>query len=308
MMATVNLITTPLAVHNLHGPDNSVNRRHQSITALLNAAKGGLGGFNELNKKDWRFLKAEAAERSLRVSIVGLNGVVWDPKIFKVGKPRVKKIMKGGHVGADGVATKKKGDDDRRVGPNRYCLYYPCEVIVFRLDFELDATHLMARAFTAHRWRIPLFRRSIISLAAGVLEENGLLFGDMNTGDYINLPGVSEVPVPVPPDMGNRRLTQILRWGSHIFVSGVKTVNTSSDHHLLAGKVVFYRLPQKKIGSVPKPNASNLPHPGHAGVRWRHYGSPVNNPWLDRSAKFKRRRRRLWNRIVKWRAAYRRRL
>lgn len=314
-MSPAALVNTPIVLHNLHGPDKNVGHRHNTITAFLNAVKGGIGGFNELNAKDAAWFRDEVAERRLRFYRHGQIGAVWDPTVFALaGKPRVRKIMQGGHVGADGT---RQGPDNRRVGPNRYGVYVPLTVIVVDFDFEFDVTHLMARSFTAHRWRIPLFRRSVNELADGVLSENGILVGDMNSPRALNLPGVADVAVRAPATMGRQHYDQILRWGQHIFVHGVKAVNTPSDHHMLKGLITFYRDPQDHLiapPTTPTPNAprpsGSLPKPGTSGVRWRRYGAPVRHPWAKKykTKRFKRRRPRLSRRIERWKAAYRRRL
>lgn len=312
-MTEVNLVQAPLVIHNLHGPDPSATNRHKTILAFLKAADGGLGGFNELRTADRTFIRNEAAARKMRIFIAGEDGMVWDPTKFSNGKARIKKIMTGGHVGADGVATAKKGDDDRRVGPNRYGIYLPLRVIALGLDIEFDVTHTMARSFTKNKWRLPLFKRSIVSLGAGVQEEEGIMVGDMNSPAYINLPGVADVPVPTPPSMGRARYDQILKWGKHILVSSVRSVNTPSDHHMIVATVTFYRSaksPQPPTTKPTSPHATKptLPKPGNSGVSWRKYGSPVAHPWAKRSASWKKRHRTTWAKIVKWQAAYRRRL
>lgn len=237
-------VQAPIVVHNLHGgPEKDKKRRRRTIRMFLHAAKHGVGGFNELAKRDRRYIKAEAAKRGLRIFIYGDNGVVWDPALLEARKPRIKKIMTGGHVGADGVATAKKGDDDRRVGPNRYAIYIPFKVIAHGLTFEFVVTHAMAKSFTTARWRIRLFRKSIRSLADDIRKASGLLVGDLNSKEYVNLPDVLDVPVHTPPTFGKSRYDQILRWGPDIAVSKVNAVETPSDHDMLVGTVTFYRGP-----------------------------------------------------------------
>lgn len=307
-MSQPTLIQTKLAVSNLHGPDKNQGRRHKTIEMFFDAVKGGIGGVNELNPKDRAFFKAAAARHGMNVQIVGLNAIAWNPRVYKVSKPRIKKIMQGGHVGADGVHTAKPGDDDRRVGPNRYGIYFDVTVIVFGFTFEFDITHTMARAFTKHKWRIPLFRKSIERLGDGVQRGDGIMVGDFNTNPPVNLPGVADVNVPAPPDMGRQHYTKILRWGQHIFVSSVKGVNTPSDHDMLIGLITIYKDARDSLGPAvnprPKPaSVSSLPKPGNGRINWKRYGAPVRHPW----ARIKRRNKRLRSRIIKWRAAYRRR-
>lgn len=243
----VKLVQAPLAVHNLHGgPEKSRWRRRRTIRNFLKASEGGLGSFNELNPRDRTYLKHKAACRGMMVFIHKSNGAVWDPELIKVKKKRVRKIMTGGHVGADGVATPRSGDDDRRVGPNRYALYLACQVLSIDLEFEWVITHLMARSFTSARWRQPLFRQSVASLAEGVRKPNGLLVGDMNSPDYIKLPDILETPEPTPPTFGRKRYDQILRWGPHIDVVNVTEVRTKSDHDMLTGIVKFHRNPRRR--------------------------------------------------------------
>jgi len=306
------LVNAPIAVENLHGPDKNVGHRHGSIIALLDAANGGIGGFNELNSKDKSFLTAEAKKRGLAVRSAGLNGMVFDPTKFSVGQPRIRKIMQGGHVGADGTSA---GPDNRRVGPNRYGLYWPVTVLALDFTFEFVVTHTMARAFTLHKWRQPLFWKSIRSLADGVLDEDGVMMGDFNTNQVVDLPGVADVNVPAPPDMGKQHYTKMMRWGKRIFISALKAVNTPSDHHMLKGTITLYREPQGHLTAppashVPTPKPSTLPQPGTRGVRWKKYGAPVAHPWASKykRPRFKKRRPVLAGKIARWKAAYRRRL
>jgi hypothetical protein len=304
----MDMLRIPLAVHNLHGPDPSTGRRRVSIREFLQKSHAGVGGFNELKKGDRSFFKAEAAKQGLRVYIAGFDGVVWDPSKLKAGRPRRRKIMQGGYVGLDEVATPKKGDDDRRLGPSAYAIYMPFTVNDFPLEFEFVVTHLMSMAFTRAKWRQPLFYRSVHRLADGVLDPNGLLVGDMNSIDYIDLPGVRDSPVPVPSDMGKKRYTQIIYWGNRLSVSKIQDINTPSDHDLLVGTLTLF----EKLSASPKPvkpsqPQSNLPKPG-TKAQWRKYGAPVRHPWVKRSNQWRRRHSRLWARIVKWRAAYYRRL
>lgn len=307
-------VQAPLVVHNLHGPQKNPKIRHATIESFLKAAKGGFGGFNELNPKDKRVIETRAAVYGLKIYIFGLNGAVWDPKVATAGKPRVKKIMQGGHVGADGVATPKKGDDDRRVGPSRFGIYITFTMVAFDLEWEFDVTHLVARWQTVARWRVNIANRSIVSLAQGVVDDDGILVGDMNSRFHINLPGLNEIPVKSAATMGKAIYDQVLKWGKHIYVSPMRAVNTGSDHHMLVGMITFYREARANFPAstpparpVPKPaNPTKLPKPGTPKVNWKKYGSPVAHPWANRSARFKR--RPLWTRIVKWQTAYRKRL
>jgi hypothetical protein len=308
-------VTTPIAVHNLHGPDKNVGHRHASILALLNASKGGIGAFNEFNKKDLVFIRSQAKALGLTVAIVGLNGLVYDRSKFWVGKPRVKKIMQGGHVGADGT---KAGPDNRRVGPNRYGIYFPVKVLEINFDFEFCVTHLMARAFTLHKWRQKLFWRSVASLGAGVLDRDGIMTGDFNTNPPVNIPNLGEVNVPVPADMGRQHYTKMMRWGKHIYIAPMKDVNTPSDHDLLKSTVTFYRTEQAHLvpaptspTPTPKPHeVVTLPKPGNSRVKWKKYGAPVRHPWAKKYTRpsFKKRRPRLYAKVARWKTAYRRRL
>lgn len=305
-MSLVNLINTPVVIHNLHGPDSSVDRRHRTIFSFLKAVEGGLGGFNELNSSDLAYLRDEATRLGLKVFRHGEDGVVWDPSIFTAGTARVKKIMTGGFVGADGIHTAYAGDDDRRVGPNRYAIYIPFEIKAVALKFEFVVTHTVAKAFTTEVWRLGLFRRSIASLGAGIQLDDGILVGDMNKPTAINLPHLMEVPVKTPASMGNAHYDQILRWGSHISVRNVSAVNTPSDHHMIVATASFYRAGVVSVPStVPK---VVLPKPGDSNVDWLKQGAPVRHPWAERSPRWKRRHKRLWARILKWQTAYRRRL
>jgi hypothetical protein len=243
----VNLVHAPIAVHNLHGgPEKSRWRRRRTIRTFLKASEGGLGSFNELNPADRMYLRQKAACRGLQTFIHKSNGAVWDPELIQVQKKRVRRIMRGGHVGADGVPTRRRGDDDRRVGPNRYALYLSCKILPIDFEFEWVITHLMARSFTKHRWRIPLFRKSVRELTEGIRRPNGILVGDMNSISYLKLPDVLETPERTPETFGNKRYDQILRWGPHIDVIRISEVRTKSDHDMLTGIVKFYRHPRRR--------------------------------------------------------------
>lgn len=236
-----NHVQLKFAVHNLHGVDRNRKRRRKTIRMFLNACSGGFGGFNELGRADHRYIKREARRRHLRIFIHGEDGAVWHPAALHVGKPRVKKIMTGGHVGADGVHTPQPGDDDRRVGPNRYAIYLPCVVTALNLHWELVVTHTMAKSFTSLRWRIPLFRKSIRRLAHGVHSSDGIMIGDMNSKAYIDLPDVLDVPVITPPSFSGKHYDQIIRWGLNINVIAVADESTPSDHDMITGIAVFHQ-------------------------------------------------------------------
>jgi hypothetical protein len=237
----------PIAVHNLHGGPEKIRwKRRRTIRSFLRSSEGGMGGFNELNPSDRGYLRREAASRGLKTFIHRSNGAVWDPEKIQIQKKRVRKIMTGGLVGADGESTPQHGDDDRRVGPNRYALYLSCKILAIELEFDWVITHLMARSFTKHRWRIPLFRRSVVSLADGIERPDGILQGDMNSKEYIKLPDVLETPEPTPPTFGNKRYDQFIRWGPHIDIVSISEVKTKSDHHMLTGIVKFYRRPRRR--------------------------------------------------------------
>lgn len=303
------LVQVPLVVHNLHGPDKNVDRRKRIITGFLNYAKGGIGGFNELNSKDYSFLVTEAKKRGLAVARYGQDGAVYNASVFAGAHLRVKKIMTGGHVGADGVATPNNPhDDDRRVGPNRYCLYFDFKIPAISFEGEFDVIHPVARAFTVNKWRLALFKRSIKEAASGVLHANGLIVGDTNSPPFIDLPGVAETPVPraKTKEMGN--YDQVLKWGNKVAVTGLHSVNDESDHPILLGTVTFYRNAPAGSPDLVKPAAPKLPQPGAAGVNWKKYGAPVAHPWAKRNATWERRHKALWAKITKWQTAYRRRL
>lgn len=245
-----DMIEAPFAFHNLHGGgEKNRGTRKRIIVSFLNSAKGGLGGFNELHPRDRLYMRRQAKARGLKVRFFGKNGAVWNPELLKLNDKRVKKIMTGGHVGADGVATARLGDDDRRVGPNRYALYLDFTVMVVGLNFEYVVTHLVAKSFTQHVWRRLIWRKSVRSLAAGTRQKDGVLSGDMNSPDYIDLPDRLEVPVKTPPTHGRRRYDQILRWGPHIDFEGMEVANTPSDHHKIVGRIKFFRKPRRRLAN-----------------------------------------------------------
>lgn len=239
-----NVEQAVLVGHNLHGGgEKDRNVRRLIIDKFLNASAGGLGGFNELHRGDRRYLKKQAKRRKMKVFYAGKDGAVWDASKFRLRKKRVKKIMTGGYVGADGSSTARRGDDDRRVGPNRYCIYLemlsPNSVI-----FEFDITHLIAKSFTSYPWRRFLFRSSVKSLASGIRAKNGVLFGDMNSKDYIDLPGIKETVEKTPPTLGKQRYDQFIHWGKQVEIAKVKDVETPSDHDMLLSIVKFYQSPR----------------------------------------------------------------
>jgi hypothetical protein len=271
---------------------------------FLRRATGGIGGFQELNPRDRDYLKSEAGRVGLRVYIYGTNGIVWAPRVLTCNRITPRRIMVGGNVGADGVATARRGDDDRRVGPHRYCLYGDFSpVSVPSWDFEFDNLHAMARTFTAHRWRLPLYLRSIRNAAEGVRLGDGLMVGDFNDPRYRDLPGVPDRAVVTPVTFGrNARYDQAREWGRVNVVDGsVRVERTGSDHLLLYGEVDLM------TSEKPSPPPVRLPRPGDSRVAWRKHGAPVRHPWAKRSARWVRRNRKTWARILRWRKAYLRR-
>ena len=235
-----------LTLHNLHGGgEPNRDRRKKIIIEFLNATRGGMGGFNELNRAERKFFKSEAKHRGLKTFIYHQDGAVWDPNRIKVRKKRVKKIMTGGFVGADGVSTARRGDDDRRVGPNRYAIYFDC-FSGNAVEFEFVVTHLMAKSFTQHTWRVRLLHRSIKSLSSGIRKKRGVLVGDMNSKEYIDLPGVKDTPEKTPPTHGPRRYDQMVRWGEGIDVVQIEGEETPSDHDMVKGILKLWRSPGRK--------------------------------------------------------------
>lgn len=311
-------LRVPWATHNVHGPDKNAEHRRKALRQWLNAIKGGYGGINELSSRDYAYLKHEAAIRGLDVHIYGQNAIGWAPHVIHMTDVRSRKIMTGGNVGADGVATSKKGDDDRRVGPSRYCMYGQCTPVAFRFEHEVDEIHTMARAFTKHRWRIPLFRRAMKKVGAGITRKHGIIGGDVNTNDYdeFNLTGVDEHVVKTPGTFGHNRYDQIRVWGS-LRVTNVREEATPSDHDMVKATVLI-PIPDGTVpvepdepGTPPAPHPKPKPKPkpfgpkpGAGHVNWRKYGAPVRHPWATRSARWKRRHKRLQRRIVAWKADY----
>lgn len=242
-----NMIQAPFALHNLHGgAEKNRKVRKRIIDKFLNASRRGVAGFNELHPMDRVYMRVQARKRGLKVRIRGKNGAVWSPQLLHLNKLRVKTIMKGGHVGADGRSTARVGDDDRRVGPDRKALYFDFTSLVIGLEFEFIVTHLMAKSFTQHKWRRPLFRKSVRSLADGIRKKDGVLVGDMNSPDYINLPDVLDRPIRTGPTHGKRRYDQVLTWGAHIEFEGLEVVDTPSDHDMIRGVIKLFRVPRRR--------------------------------------------------------------
>ena len=298
----IDSLTIPVVTHNLHGPDKNPDRRHTTIRKFLDMSRGGLGGFNELNPKDRAYLKSEAAKRDLNVYIGGLNGIVWAPAVVKKRKIRLKKIMTGGHVGADGVATPQKGDDDRRVGPSRFAAYGEFELVMGSDPFEFDVTHLMARAFTAHRWRIPLWRRSVVSLADGVQCNRGVMIGDMNTNNGVDLAGIPDRAVNIPATMGHQHYDQMREWGN-LNVHSTVTFEDPSDHKGVRGLLT---IPVNHDGSAIPSDPAKPSKPAPKPRTVKRLPKPVRHPWAKRSRRWKLRHPVKWRKIVAWRKQNRR--
>lgn len=282
MSTTVNV---PLAYTNVRAPD-PIDQRHATITATLdrvNAKGEGLAAFVEANL-DQAYIRAAAASRGMSTVGAGELAIVYDRTRYALARPPGNvRIMVGGHVGADGVATPRKGDDDRRVGPSRWLLSVELTILGAAAEFGLDLWHPLAQVDTSNKWRRALWAASAriagIQIAARRrLTPNRLLIGDTNRNiPRVDIPGLPEVEVPSPATMGRARYDRAHRMGA-LTVAGnrLTAFSTHSDHKGLEGTLVVPTGPSSSapVSTPTQPPAVRPAPPKPAKLR-----RPVPFPW-----------------------------
>lgn len=305
------VVTIPFAEHNLQSPDSYLLRR-ESMREALNHMRGGCGVLNEIHGSDIAYLGAQASLRGLAVYRYGSNAVLYTPRLIKLDFKRAKLLMRGGYVGADGVATPRKGDDDRRVGPNRYMLQAGLTIKSINFRFQLNGTHKMAKKDTTHKWRRPLWERAFAvggDLIADALDTHptAITSGDLNSRDYRDWPGVPDVVIRTPATYGKGAHYDQVSATGRVRVTDVTTFVTRSDHKGVKCLLHFSHayaplkaaLEPKRVKKAVAVKAKKVK------VNWLRRGAPVKHPWAGKSPEWKRRNPRLWRRIVAWRKAYR---
>jgi hypothetical protein len=300
------VLRIPFVVHNVERPDNTADRRY-SLRVAISKMEGGAGVLNEIHSADLAYLGAQAHHYGLSVYRYGTNAILWNRNIARLEFRRTKMLMRGGYVGADGVATPRKGDDDRRVGPNRYMLqvglYFP--EINYRL--QIDGTHLMAKKDTSAKWRRPLWEKSVQvggDLIADALDThpNAIIAGDLNSREYRDWPTVPDLVIKTPSTHGaSAHYDQIAAVG-RLRVTNVKRFKTRSDHWGIVCTVHLSNEYSPLIKAL-EPKKVKKPTPV---TNWIKQGSPVKHPWAKRSALWKRRHPVLWRKILRFQAAWRR--
>jgi hypothetical protein len=234
-MKHVNCMT-----HNLAGHLDQFKRRDAADAALVKCL-GGIGVLNEINPKDVKFLRGQLKELKLKWYRRGQNAIVWDPSVLEMHACGFRVIMRGGRVGADGVAGV---GDDRRVGPNRIAIKWKGEIIdEDRLGVPLMVIgiHKMAKAFTAHRWRAPLWWRSTRAVSRYVNRSiknypRGFIAGDENAPFLVDYPNLDDRAIPTPPTLGRQRYDQVHVFGD-LGYDNMEEFATPSDHDGLRWRI-----------------------------------------------------------------------
>lgn len=215
--------------------DATVPTRQRTIVAILDRASHGVATFNEVDK-DHAFLIKAGHARGFSVIIDGELAIAYSDDLEKVGHWSVP-ISPGGYVGADGVATKKKGDDDRRVGPARKILLAVFYDPKAKKAFFRFTSHDVPKAGTTAKWRQALLFKGWAKSGAFIQQivddvPDGSGDGDKNWNKRVDYPGTPDTSVWAPATFGNRIYDQINRWGAMKFI-GVDDQNTASDHDML---------------------------------------------------------------------------
>lgn len=227
---------TECMTHNLAGHLDPFKRRDAGEAALLECL-GGIGVLNEINKADLKFLRRKLRELKLKWYRRGQNAIVWDPSVLTVHACGWRVIMTGGHVGADGGP----GGDSRRVGPNRIALKWKGEWVHDGKRLMVIGIHKMAKAFTAHKWRAPLWWRSTRMVSRYINRSiknypRGFIAGDENAPFLVDYPNLNDRAVNTPPTLGRQRYDQVHVFGD-LGVTDMEEVNTPSDHDMLRWRI-----------------------------------------------------------------------
>lgn len=217
--------TAQCVVHNLAGHIEDPDLRRVAGRAALRRCINGIGVLNEINPKDAAYYRKYMRANGLTWFRRGQVAIVWDADLLQVHACGIRRIMKGGHVGPGG----------KRVGPNRYMLKWKGHFVGdSKARLMVLGTHLMAKSDTEHKWRRPLFARSVRNAGLYIKRSlknypDGFIAGDMNKLKYVDFPFVDEEHVITPPDFGRARYTQVHTFGK-LRVTNVQEFTTPSDH------------------------------------------------------------------------------
>jgi hypothetical protein len=297
----MSVMTRRAAFGNVHQP-GTADARHRTINSILDAASGGVATFNEA-ALDHAYLQSAADSREMSVISWGELAIAYARDLVLVYWNYFP-ISPGGYIGADGVATPRKGDDDRRVGPGRGLLIAVFYDPARKKAFFRGTSHDLAKAGTTAKWRQGLLFGGWRRTAAAVNQiiddvPNGSIDGDKNWNKRVNYPDTPDTPVFTPPTFGRSHYDQISEWGRNISIGPPAAVNTPSDHDMLRWTFTISGPDvEKPYVDVSKPSAT-VPH---IVTPTKHRPTkPVRFPWRRRSRLWKRRHAALWRRIVVWR-------
>lgn len=291
---------------NVHQPASDAIRKY-NIDGVVKLVKDyrGVGTLNEFGKSvDHKYL---ASINGIGSYIYGELAVLWDESRFERVLATRYLIMRGGHVGADG----KPGGDDRRVGPSRWLLLVVLRDKATGITFQVNTTHLVARADTVAKWRRGI-RAASIKLTGLFISKinnrypNGVLNGDMNfVGPLLDFPYLSETQLPTLSTFGNMHYDRSFVWGEVKLTRPARTFKRLSDH--LGFTFVM------TIGSGSTPNVPPISHTGTGSVKPKpskpgHVfpGAPVAHPWAPRNRRWRRLHPIVWRRILRWRKNHKR--
>lgn len=135
------------------GPD--ARRRAQSMHAAIERGGADLIGVNECDTSARRAAYEHEAE-GWHWWLPGADGFLWHERRVTIRARTSRRIMAGGWRRVGRVKRR------RRLGPDRWA-----RAARFDVDGQLVLhvqAHLMAKSFTTHRWRQPLWWASVLAL------------------------------------------------------------------------------------------------------------------------------------------------
>jgi hypothetical protein len=264
------------------------------------AARADVATFNET---------AEASTHAVIRSLPGFgsyigkgsaneNAIIWRLDQFELVYATERVVMIGGHVGADGKATPQKGDDDRRVGPNRSVVRVTLRQLSTGRLVTIATHHAIAQSDTKNKWRRGLRSRGFAGVRAEMLLARRqfptaaiILTGDMNTVGRIVF-GFGEREVWTPVSYGRVRYDRLFVLGA-LTVTAVFAFRTNSDHKAVSVTITLTGGPATAAVSVVPHSTSPKPTPKPSAKPKSHLG-PMQQKRLARLNRlFARRPRRM---------------
>lgn len=224
--------------HNIKKDLRDPRLRRAAAKEALSHCRGGIGGLNEINADDVPYIKSILIMYKLTWYRRGELAIVWDPRVIKIRRASWRLISHGGYVGADETPA---GPDNRRVGPSRYALKARGHVVSDGTPLQVVLVHKIAKAFTEHRWREKIWRRSTRRTSRFINRSlknypNGFIIGDENAPFLVDYPNLLDVAVNTPPTMGRKRYDQVHTFGA-FFAINVSEFDTPSDHNGLRFRI-----------------------------------------------------------------------